>query len=401
MGLRKLKKISLLFGLITLAALVICCDTGDKNSNRSSTPQGEHADYYKKLPSRKEFMAIQGAPLSDKFNDVYSVKVVFDLRRATIYYVNSLKYRFHYEFCQQALGNSQSLLVYNLYNYGSSGKRDYILANLNYYVSSNIYALEFASSDIIDENLVSIIFNEVERTSYVKDSLKVLISSGTLVKLDNENKLKLPKVYVSDIYKNQKYQILNAGTSYGILRKIDDIEKDYLKVTPHDIIVIKGTPVNVPVCAGIITDIYQTPLSHINVLCHNRNIPSAVMIDAWNSDKMDKFSGKPVMITVNNDSMHIELSTKEAVDIFWKKRVPKNKVVLRANLSVKHLLPLKDFNTRTKDVVGNKAAGLGELAKIAKKENGIFSVPEGAFAVPFYFYHEHVSDPKIQKEIYE
>jgi pyruvate,water dikinase len=343
-----------------------------------------------------EFKSLQGAPLTDKFNDVLSVKVVYDLHDELLYFINSSRYRYHYDFAEKVLLNEEPLEVFNMLNYGNTLKRQYILANINYYQQSHIYTLEFSSEDQATPQQITGLFNQVCNRSYLKDSLRLLIGSERFVALDNDGKLPLPKVYPSAIYHNQKFQALNTGVCYGILRDGTKQENNY---SPGDIVVVRGTPVNVPVCAGIITNSYQTPLSHINILCHNRNIPSAVQTTAFDDTGITRYFGKPVYMSVSASGLTVKPTTQRLADSFKKAHTSGAVVTLHFDTTVKSLLPVSSFNLRQKDVVGNKAAGLGELYAITQKSSANFKIPEGAFAIPFYFYYKHVSNVAIRWKI--
>ena len=82
----------------------------------------------------------------------------------------------------------------------------------------------------------------------------------------NEQDIYCPYIFPDEIFKSQKYQMLNAGKTLGRLVFLDSLDKQYTKVSPFDIIVIHGSPIYIPPCAAIITDQHQSPLSHINVL---------------------------------------------------------------------------------------------------------------------------------------
>lgn len=373
--------------------------TRKEKKKQQLAAQPRNQDYFKRLESYADFVAMQGEPLSNKFNNVQSVKVVYDLHDKTLYFINASRYHYHMDFCRLVLGDEEPLELFNVRNYGNTAQRDYVLANLNYYVQSRIYALEFSSIDEVSVPQVEAIFGAVRSNASMGDSLRLLVGSGRLAALDKEGKITLPKVYVSDIYSRQQYQELNGGTAIGILRKIEDIEEDYSSVQPEDIIIIKGTPVNVPVCAGIITDIYQTPLSHISILCHNRNIPSAADLNIWRCDSLDQYLNKPVRLLVGEDRIVVVPATTEELQQFRESRSAKKITQLKSNTGVRTLQPLASIDYDDKTTVGNKAAGLGVLARVARRNPKIFSVPEGGFAIPFYYYQQHIARASVRREI--
>ena len=89
---------------------------------------------------------------------------------------------------------------------------------------------------------------------------------------------KLPKSIpiktTNDIFAKTNYQPLNLQSSIGKLRfvKADDLANTYLNF--RDIVVLDHVPNDISVVVGMITEEFQTPLAHINVLAQNRHIPN-------------------------------------------------------------------------------------------------------------------------------
>lgn len=356
------------------------------------------AHFYRRINDLADFKAIQGAPLSARFNDVWSIKLVYDTETDELYYIRSDQYRYHFEFCTSVLRYNQPLEVFNMLNYGNSSARRFYLANLNYYTQSHYYTLEFSSDDRISAAQINTLFKEVLRTSYLGAELRLLVSSAYLSSLDDAQELKLPRIYPSEIYNGQQYQLLNKGKAFGILRMVTDLQQDYAAVQEGDILVTKGTPAYVPVCAGILTNSYQTPLSHINILCHNRDIPAAVVTDAWER-QWDTLQGKPVCLVLTEDSFYLRAATLAELDSFRRHQPLRPLTRLDGNPGKRPVMEAGSFGLAQRYLVGNKAAGLGELYKIAHKRKSQFEVPEGSFAIPFYFYKQHIAHPAIQEQL--
>lgn len=391
----------ILLALFTAGSLFMYHTRKAKKAAQRAAAPDRNQDYFRRLDTYDDFLALQGEPLSHKFNDVQSVKVVYDLGDKQLYFINAARFRYHSDFCRRVLGNEEPVEVFNTRNYGSTSQREYMLANLNYYVQSGIYALEFSSVDEVKPDRIGELLSAIRAHAYMRDSLRLLIGSGRLAELDRQGKIDLPRIYVSDIYRKQQYQRLNGGEAIGILKRIDDIEKDYSSVQPEDIIIIKGTPVHVPVCAGIITDIYQTPLSHISILCHNRDIPAAADLRIWSADSLSALTGKPVRLLVTDNRIMIGSASTTELTAFREKKKKAKVVKLKPDLRVNKLLPISVLGLGSRNSAGNKAAGVGQLARIARKNSKLFTVPEGGFAIPFYFYAQHISRPSVAAAIDE
>ena len=59
-----------------------------------------------KLDNKNDFDKLSGLPLSGKYGQISSVKVVYDIHAKKLYFLNSKLFKFHYEFC---LSNQRSL----------------------------------------------------------------------------------------------------------------------------------------------------------------------------------------------------------------------------------------------------------------------------------------------------
>src|SRR6185295_5729517 len=95
--------------------------------------KGKKVDFLDSLVCRKDFDAIKGAPLSSKYGQVESIKIVYKISGKKIFFVESKKYPYHHEFCFDVLHYQGGLSVFNSTEYTRSKYRHYLLANINYY----------------------------------------------------------------------------------------------------------------------------------------------------------------------------------------------------------------------------------------------------------------------------
>jgi pyruvate, water dikinase len=179
------------------------------------------------------------------------------------------------------------------------------------------------------------------------------------------------------------------------------LDKSFGKIENTDIIITKGTPLNIPPCAGLVTDAIQSPLSHIQVLCHNRHTPSACDITIWNNQDVAALDNEIVKVVINTEGLFIEKCTEADFAAWLKQQVPGEPISIQSDLTVKTILPIEKCRLSDRSSVGNKAAAFGELAWLAKKHKSLFSVPENACAIPFYFYHQHIQNTNIQIAVEE
>lgn len=353
--------------------------------------------YLQKLNSPTEFNSFQGSPLDHIFAQVYSVKVVLDIDRDELYFINSNAYRLHFEFCRDVLYYPNNLTEFNETNYKTNTHRTFFIGTVNYVASLKSYALElFAGSEYTQEELHRFL-TKIKQQSYIGDSLKLFVNNPFLIQLNN--KLKWPALTPDEIYKEQQIQVLQEGKAYGYLRFREDLGKNQYEDLSNSILVMKGTPLVIPACNGILSDEFQTPLSHIQVLAHHRNIPSVIDRQLWNNSKWKKFENKAVELTIHSNGFELrELNAEEAVRFIPRKLSPPLQK-LAFDTSIHNIIPSSVKSNWRPATVGSKASHFEDLYRLGRRFNAPFKTPESAFAIPFYFYAQHLQHNAIQQEL--
>ena len=289
--------------------------------------------------------------------------------------------------------------------YYGVGDRKYDLFTLVHYLDSDIWTIEFSIGDQIDSSSIESLYNRVVQYTFFGNKLKYFPRSEDKIKNIDLLKDKIPIISVEEIYKNQKYQAMNTGITYGKLRKINIEDIGKVDINSHDIIVTNGLPNDMPVVAGIITTEHQHNLSHINVLSVNRGTPNMVQTDAFYSDNFKQFENKYVMLNVSANDFEIKEVTEKEVSDFWLSKQNKKVISLEIDRTTKGLQDMKNLSHKDIKLVGAKAANFAELTKIEindEKDNSSFvRTPESAFAIPMYYYLEHLKENGIDVLIEE
>ena len=357
-----------------LIILLNCC---------SSSPVAQ--EYLNSL-SESDFIALQREPLSSKYSQVQAVKVIYDLKTKEIYYISN-SFQYHNKFCQTVLGYNEPLGIFNRDNYGTDrDKRQYLLANINFFSSRKEYILELSPSDQMLISDITLLHNRVAETSFLTPDVKLILNSARLI--NSESKLTIPFIKPEEIYKNQNFQSVSKFTGKGKLRKIELSELSNSSIDEDDIILINGTPLQLAGVSGIITTDLQTPLSHLSILGQNRKIPVMALKDAWDDENINSLIGKQIELTVSIDGFTI--SETNGLSNPKKER---KRLYLKKNLNEKELIKAKDFNRKTANYCGYKAENFGILYQLAEKMD--FSVPEAAFGIPFYYYQQHAEKSEV------
>ena len=345
--------------------------------------------YLNKLPSTESFDMLQSIPFTPTFGEVQSVKIVYSIPDQKIYYMNSSEFFIHYDFAAEILGYPKGHYLFNMEQYKNNKNRIYYLGYLNHFKSSDIYTLEFFSGDEITCDGVLEFYNRIKETSYIGEKLRFYPNNPKWNICDN-----IPQIASDELYKGQNYQPLNPAENFGYLKKvdIDQIGETYLG--HHAIVLLNGIPNDISVVAGVITTDFQTPLSHVNVLSHNRGTPNMALRDGWTNPKLNALIDKLVYLKVNLDSFYIREATITEAEQFWAQKEPTKFQKLKIDTVTSGLVNLENADYRWVSAIGGKASNFAELMTVTYAGQPI-SMPEGAFAIPISYYWNHLKNNKI------
>jgi pyruvate, water dikinase len=338
------------------------------------------------------FDKLKGEPLNTIYSGIQTIKLCYTIADKKLYFINSKAYKFHLDFCNNYFKQDYELGYFNKVNYSDVPEREYILATLNYYTQQNIYTIEFVSEDDVSVKPLKEMYTILKDSFTLSKSLPILVNNLYLLQKTNELQF-APLIYPEDIYKQQTYQALVYGKTIGKAKKINNFKADFNEVKPSDIIFFDGTPLTLPLCKAVVTNAYQTPLSHINILCNNRKTPACVLINYDSILTAKKLWNKWILININKEGVSIT----EAKEPIASKTKAKRKIVISSDILTKQLITINENTNITKKTIGSKAYGVVQLCKIAKQNESLFKTPSHALAIPFYYYDQHIKKPAIAK----
>ena len=356
-------------------------------------------NYKSVLSSVNDFNVLKAKPTTQKYGNVEAIKVIFDLKSNRLYFINSKDYKYHFYFCKYVLEISESLKEFNNINYKAQHpKKRFLLGNINHYLSNDSYSLELSPIDDMQVEHIKTFYNAIKTATYFKD-FNFFLNTARLEHLNTT--LKIPTLSASDLFGNQTYQPLSAQKSYGKLKFVDVDHLKSEKISKNDIIIIDKPILELPITAGVITTILQTPLSHISVLGKNRQIPIAAYTKAMSSKTLKDLDQQYVSFEVTLDTFYVKPISEKT----YLKKTSKSKkeiIFLEKNTTISTLIEAENLNEKSVNTVGGKAANFGVLYDLAKKE--AFKIPESAFAIPFYYYEQHIkacgADKMIKEMVY-
>jgi hypothetical protein len=332
-----------------------------------------------------------------------------------LYFMNTKNFPYHYDFVVDCLGWSIDLSTFNRQTYFSDHRKNLagsLIAHDHYEPNEGgpgIYTMEFWPTDPVTFEFVRLAYEmilgnmpfaagklyyhapgETQRALYQAE--KDLFDASSVAVIRTE-----------DLFANVSYTPLTPGQAYGRLRIIEGPET----VSARDVVVYRTLPNTLSHVAGIITEVPQTPLSHINLKARQNHTPNAYIRQAAVLPEVLALAGRYVRFSVQPEGYALEEATPEDVNAFFDSIRPKDPQSPPRNLAATAITPLSKIGFADSDSFGAKAANVAELGKFLPAT----MVPDG-FAVPFYFYDEFMkyngfydraremmADPKFQRDL--
>lgn len=406
---------------LVVAASSACGSSGGQNQvpEKCEIAMGDPApDFLKRVGCTADFLALSSEPLDATIPGARSGKVVLDTYDGgklydQLYFQNSVKYQIHYQFASKFLSGPDHMIVpplgeFNRTQYYSAERR-FILAAITHYEGPDIWALEFAPYDTASAAMIEKLYNLVKAATYFGSKL-VFHPTSDAVEVEAK---KLPKSIpiktTNDIFSETDYQPLKLGSTVGKLRfvKADQLESAYVGF--REVVVLDRVPNDIAVVAGMITEEFQTPLSHVNVLAQNRGTPNMGLRNATTNAKLKALEGKWVKLTVAASNWDIKEATQADADAWWEANKPKPIEVPALDLTQTEL---KDVETMVDEsaLPATKVGLLDEIKKSIKAYGtkatnyGVLkntqSVPiRPAFGIPVYYYVQFMEENGFFKKV--
>lgn len=393
--------------IIALALTIAACVSACRESSAEScqVPDGADApEFLAHIGCKHDFDLLASEPLDASLPGARSTKVVQDhLDGDALYFQNSVEYEIHYEFVSTHLSGGDlpvvpQLAEFNTTEYFTPDRR-FNLGAVTYYEGPGIWALEVAPYDTATAEMITTLFRGVAAEAYFGDELRFHPTSESVAveaaKLPDD----VPVVTTDELYDGIDYQPLSVGTGIGRLRfsTAEALETDY--VSYQDLLVLDQAPNDISVVQGLVTQEFQTPLSHVNVLARNRKTPNMGLRGAFDHEELRALEGKLVALEVGLTAWSVREVSEAEAQAWWDEHRPEPVVLPALDLSVTELLDIEDVTAEPSGDVtlrkaiqkavtafGGKAAHYSVLARTP-------DVPsKKAFAIPIYYYDKFMRD---------
>jgi hypothetical protein len=410
------------FFLVTLFAVSVLLLSCSKNPSGPaqrtwgcSIAQGNTTpDFSSTIGCKDDFIALASEPLNADIPGATSAKTIIDKLdpggKNPLYIQNSRKYPIHWDFASTHLsGNGKpvvsSLSQFNTTEYYTPDRR-FVCGAITRYAGPGVWTYEIAPYDNASVQMIAMAYQKIADSCYFGDSLYFHPTSSTIEKVAAGLPASVKIITTDELFKSINYQPLNFGTSMGRLVFITAKELDTGYVGFRDIVVLDEVPNDISVTSGIITQMFQTPLAHINVLSQNRGTPNMALRGAFSDTSLHRLEGKWVKLYVGPADYSVTEVTKAEADSWWDANKPPTIPIPRLDTTVKELRNVKDIlDIATLGLGGALAAAIPAFGGKASHYSAFphmdsTKVPYfNGFGIPIFYYWQFMKQNGFDKQV--
>ena len=315
-----------------------------------------------------------------------------------LFFLNAAKHQYHYYFARDVLGYAGSLSQFNGETYFSNTTRRNLAGSLVHHRNylppdgspQGLITMEFWPSDAVSHSFVQKAYDLITRSAAntgvrfayhaASETQRTLFRSERTL-FTEAARHSLHTVRTEDLFGQTPYTLLNPGVGFGRLILFDGSSS----VSARDVVIFRSLPNDITHLAGIITEVPQTPLSHVNLKAKQNNTPNAFIRDAARDPRLAPLLGKYVRYETTSEGYLIREASPEEVESHLDSIRPPNPQIPVRDLSITAIRSLSAISFTNARAFGAKTANVAELRRIAWSPN--VSVPNG-YGIPFYFYDE-------------
>jgi len=264
--------------------------------------------------------------------------------------------------------------------------------------TAGLYVMDFQPNDSYSYEQMRFVYDLLVREAPVlKGKFSFHPLRGNLGRYEEEKSMyekgKLPVHLDEHLFERIAFLPLNSATSYGRLT----IMQENGRPSPRDIVICRTLPNEMPRVAGVISEVRQTPLSHVNLRAVQDKVPNAYINDALGNQSIKSLVGKLVAYTVKPAGYSLRLASVAEVDKHFASLRPSKPQEPKRDLTAREVLPLDEIRFEHANRFGTKAANLATM-RTFEFPGG--TIPNG-HAVPFYFYDEFMKHNGFYKLVDE
>ncbi|MFT5433787.1 MAG: hypothetical protein ACI9OJ_004495 [Myxococcota bacterium] len=382
---------------LTVIVIALATTAGALEPPRQAAPPPQKKQiesrptYRMDLRSNRDFLAMSKQVGNERF-----IKFVVDLTQDHLIFFDVNVYEMHADFVFDKIFQSERTPA-ALYDFNQNYRRDkpmFMLGLLVHHIQQDTWTLQYSGSDQVTAFHVQLAMDHLKKHAFVGQKVRFMPDSTDQALL-LPTLGTIPTVTRNTLYKQLTYRAFTAGQSVGTLRIVSDISRpETLDFKGDDIVILPGDLPDIVPVAGIISETFSTPLSHVALRARARGIPHVGLRNA--SKTYRKLAGKMVVLKATLAKHSLRLATPADI-VAWNARSSKPKTPLLPvfDLKTTELRALKDIKATQAGAYGAKAANLGE---IAATDLNSAKVPKG-FGIPVRYYAQHLASAGVGKQI--
>jgi hypothetical protein len=391
------------------AAFATCAGATPGQPNTICAPPGGApavGDRLRRLTSPADEQALaEGGTEADS----QSVKFIVDMNADdSVQFLSSRDWALHYTFIRERIYGQPKLdrcdatdaaifdagwVDFSQREYFKVEGRRFLLGTLVRYGGSGSKTVEFARGDAISGPLMKRAFFAVMARLPDHTGWAVRPQDGAQVQAARAAEGAMPIVDPNAPFRGQTFQPVSTALAYGLLHFVAGVDLQTEPLGPDTIVVTDEVPNDLPLVGGLVTEAFQTPLSHVGILSKNRGTPNMALVDARHDPRLAPFLEKLVRLEVTGAAFTIAETTPAEAQAFWDSRRRQGpRQAPRLDTSVRALVDLVGRGLDDLPVIGAKAAQLAEVMGLSSTLAacpGPVPTPAGGFAVPLVHSLEH------------
>ncbi len=315
-----------------------------------------------------------------------------------LYFLNTVTHPFHFDFASEALDIGLTLGQFNARTYFRDDRMNLagtIIAHDSFTPAgggeTGVYALEFWPTDPVRTRHVALAYDAIlAAMPFAAPQLAYHPAGDTQEALFESDGPELAALGVraistAELFANVTYVPLNLGEGFGVLSTFDP--SGSRPPTSRDVVLFTQLPNDLGHVAGAMSELPQTPLSHVNLKARQNDTPNAFIKGASTDPRIAPHMGQVVRYEVAPDGFTVEAATPEQVEAWLERVRPPHPQTPPRDLSRTEITDLDELGHGDAATVGAKAANVAELRKMLPAG----MVPDG-FAIPFSFYDRYMRD---------
>lgn len=318
-----------------------------------------------------------------------------------LYFFNINRNQHHYDFATNVLNFPRNYNAFTSSTYISAANRQNLAGSLvshdNYIApdgTKGIYTLEFWPTDPVAFEWIELAYELIAKNAPFITRLAYHAPSETQRQLQKVNQAKydassIHTIETDNLFSSTTYQPMNQQEAFGRLVVSTGTET----LSARDIVIFNNLPNDLTYVSGIITEVPQTPLSHVNLKAQQNDTPNSYIADAAIHPDIAPLIGQNVFYRVSPEGFEIRPATQEEVEDYFESIRPTESSSPPRDLSETEITPLSQVSFSMSDSFGGKSTNVAELLKLFPN-----NAPDG-FAIPFYFYHEFMIHNRFYPQV--